>query len=159
MIAEIPEILPNLQIAKPVLTPYEVPGDTFRILHPQKELPDPLIQWVGGQLFRLVEDDCVIPDFRHRRHHIVKEGFEFDAASVPRLAWMLIAPIDLGVLAVLSHDDLYHRGGRAKGQWRYTRSEADALFYDLMTLEGVGTLRRRAAYQAVRRFGSKAWQG
>jgi hypothetical protein len=160
MIADILEVRPELVSAKPAIPPLRQPGDIIQVCHKQDELPDPTIQWLGGQRFKLINNDCRIPDLRRRRYHVVKEGFEFDAASVPRLAWAFISPIDLGVLAVLSHDDLYERGGAIPQKWNYTRYQADVLFYDLMRLEGVGIKRRRLAYRAVRRFGGLwAWQG
>lgn len=160
MIAEIRQVRPELVAAKPEIPPLRQPGDIIQIRHPQDELPDPTIQWLGGHNYKLINKDCRIPDFRRRRYHVVEEGFEFDAASVPRLAWSFLAPVELGVLAVLSHDDLYDRGGKIPQRWNYTRYQADVLFYDLMVLEGVSLVRRRVAYQAVRKFGGlKAWQG
>jgi hypothetical protein len=167
-VIDVRKLEPQLVSAKPEIPPLRQPGDIIQVRHEQDELPDPTIQWLGGHKYKLIGEDCRIPDFRRKRHHIVRKGFVFDAASVPRIAWPFISPVDLGVLAVLSHDDLYDRGGMgvyattggAKMFVQYSRYEADVLFYDLMTLEGVGLVRRRAAYQAVRKFGGiSAWQG
>lgn len=101
-------------------------------------------------------------DERHGCAVTVPEGFRFDLASVPRLLWVRVAPYELSLAAPLIHDFLYRNGGRVMGlgfmRRHYTRREADAVFYDLMESEGVGSFRRRAAYTAVRLFGGGAWQ-
>ena len=64
---------------------------------------------------------------------IIKEGFEFDLASVPRAFWWAISPFDLSITAPLIHDFLYiHRGKPPQGTVvpfrTFTRLEADRLF-------------------------------
>src|SRR5262245_11715481 len=39
-------------------------------------------------------------------------GFRFDLASVPRLAWPLIGPFELSLVAPLAHDFIYRHGGK-----------------------------------------------
>jgi len=155
---ELTEIRPDLRPATQKISGPETQGALLRVTHPVPHLPDPHIRVIGHQRFRLEDEDCMVPDFRRRRFHVVEEGFEFDGASVPRIAWALISPLDLGTLAVLSHDWLYAFGGLASPH-RYTRKEADILFYDLMTLTNIPTWRRASAYRAVRMFGGlTAWQ-
>lgn len=98
---------------------------------------------------------------------VVPEGFRHDFASVPRLLWALVAPLDLG-LASLFHDWLYRHRGRVETlRWTapgweavgepWTREDADRLFGRLMREQGVARWRRRAAYLAVRAFAGGAW--
>ena len=89
---------------------------------------------------------------------IIKEGFEFDLASVPRPFWWAISPFDLSITAPLIHDFLYiHRGKPPQGAvdpYRtFTRLEADRLFDRIMEQENVAAWRRASAYRAVRLFG------
>ena len=98
---------------------------------------------------------------------VVPEGFDHDFASVPRLLWFLIAPVDLGIASIF-HDWLYARAGRAEtlrwagGAWEpvarpWTREAADRLFARLMREQGVARWRRRAAFLAVRTFAGRFW--
>lgn len=91
-----------------------------------------------------------------------RSGYEFDLASVPRVAWPIIAPFELSILAPLFHDLLYEFKGRlpadvVRPYRTFTRVEADDLFLRLMTLEGVSGWRRSLAYTAVRAAGLTYW--
>lgn len=101
---------------------------------------------------------------------VVPRGFQHDFASVPRLLWGLIAPIDLG-LASIFHDWLYRNGGRVTtflwegdpARWsshtdRWSREQADRLFARIMREQGVPKWRRRCAYLAVRFAGRRFWK-
>ena len=98
---------------------------------------------------------------------VVPEGFEHDFASVPRLLWSLIAPVDLGIASIF-HDWLYVQAGRVETlRWTgdgwdpvsepWTRRDADRLFARLMREQGVPRWRRRAAFLAVRVFAGRFW--
>lgn len=89
----------------------------------------------------------------------VPAGFRFDLASVPRLAWWLVAPFELSISASLLHDYLYRYGGATRvGGRTYRRAEADALFREVMRREGVPGWQWASAYAAVRLFGWTAWR-
>ena len=100
---------------------------------------------------------------------VVPRGFDHDFASVPRLVWSFISPIDLGVASIF-HDWLYRHGGRVETlAWRrggagwtsadtpWTRRDADRLFARIMREQGVPRWRRRMAYRSVRLLGGGAW--
>lgn len=98
---------------------------------------------------------------------VVPERFDHDFASVPRLLWTLVAPLDLGIASIF-HDWLYIEAGRvetlrwAASGWEavdepWTREDADRLFARLMREQGVARWRRRAAYLAVRVFAASFW--
>lgn len=94
---------------------------------------------------------------------VVRNGFIYDRASIPRIFWVLIDKDSLGNVAPLVHDLLYRSGGvLPEGQVspyrKFSRKETDDLFLEVMTKCGVAEWRRVAAYQAVRRFAGRAWQ-
>jgi hypothetical protein len=123
-------------------------------------LPGPLIRQIGnrrlfevGENYRLVYGDLTL---------LVPDGFRFDLASIPKLAWWIIDPFQATVVAALAHDILYHYGGRLPPEMLYpyqefTRSAADRMFLELMKREGVNRVRRKLAYKAVVAFGEHAW--
>ena len=72
-------------------------------------------------------------------------GFVTDFASVPRAVWTWIPPYGKHVMAAVTHDWLYH----SAPTWM-TRKQADQLFLLMMGHAGVGWMRRRVMYAAVR---------
>lgn len=102
---------------------------------------------------------------------VVPVGFRHDFASVPRLLWTFISPLDLG-LASIYHDHLYQEGGQVttlewdpeRRDWKprtdpWSRAASDALFARIMREQGVRKWKRRAAYLAVRVAGWAYWRG
>lgn len=81
--------------------------------------------------------------------------FESDGASVPRFFWRLVFPPgDPQVLrAAILHDYIYRTHPEG-----WTRPEADRLFFDVLTFEGVPAWRARLAYWGVRLFGRSSWE-
>ena len=110
----------------------------------------PLLRWAGGDNWRVEEDYKII---LNGDSFIVNRGFIFDLASVPRIASMLLIPIDLGVIPSLAHDYLYRTGGGG-----FTRREVDDIFLRLMKKIKVRRTRRYLAWAAVRIFGWTAWR-
>ena len=92
----------------------------------------------------------------------IPEGFTFDNASVPRFAWPIIGPMELGAAAPLVHDYLYRKKGVTLVGF-FNRLEADKIFLSLMKSEGVKFWRRALGYWSVRAFwvimtrSRKAW--
>ena len=80
----------------------------------------------------------------------VPRCFVTDFASVPRPLWAWIPPTGKYVVASVVHDWLYVAHIT-------TRREADALFHALMLFLGVGPIRARLIYCAVRLGGRKYW--
>ena len=136
------------------------------------EQPD--IRPVTSRRYRLARDYMYIWTEDHVARRItVRKGFVSDGASVPRLTWTFtgLRPDGLIRAAALVHDFIYRHGGNMPltsyqkwngGDWQsiktpITRRKADRIFLDLMTLAGMGWLRRRLAYTAVRWFAGFAW--
>jgi hypothetical protein len=105
----------------------------------------------------------------------VPAGFVYDGASVPRVGSLLLGiyPDGLQRAAALVHDYFYrHRGLLPAGNFcknvgagwepvpvRWTRAEVDKLFANMLAVAGVGKLRRRTMYLAVRAAGWLYWKG
>lgn len=91
---------------------------------------------------------------------LIRRGFRFDMASVPRIFWRIIAPHELGLAAPLVHDYFYQCRGRftpvGERAVQLTRSQVDQVFYEMMTDEGVGW-RRKPGYFGVRVGGWLPW--
>lgn len=92
----------------------------------------------------------------------IREGFEFDLSSVPRIIWPIVAHFELSVVAPLIHDFIYHYRGKLPAdsiqpQRIFSRAETDLLFKKIMDLEKVDAWRSTAAYRAVRTFGWIYW--
>lgn len=98
-------------------------------------------------------------------------GFEYDGASVPRIAQFLtgISSDGLHRAAALVHDYLYRNHKISiytqkdnGSSWnhasrKFSRSEADEIFYRIMLESGVPTVRAKLMYAAVRAFGWRHW--
>ena len=83
---------------------------------------------------------------------VIKAGFTFDGASVPRFFWRIVTPFSPYVIrAALLHDWLYQHHV-------LTRARADALLREVLIEDGVSPLVARAMYRAVRVFGAKAYR-
>lgn len=83
---------------------------------------------------------------------VVPAGFETDGASVPRVFWNVLPPLegDYAAAAVL-HDYLYREPGNL------SRADSDAVFREAMGVLGVGWLTRWTMWSAVRAGGWKPW--
>ena len=100
----------------------------------------------------LVEDDCQIT---------CDKGMKTDLASVPRIAWAVIAPWDCARAAVI-HDHLYavlrkyyHSEDKVKSTWRKARKLSDDVF--LLGMKSadpkISKFKMYSAYWSVRLFG------
>jgi hypothetical protein len=123
-------------------------------------LPPPIISYVGGRIWRL-EQQYGYTDGPHRIS--VASPFGFDLSSIPRVFWMLIAPVELSFAAPLVHDFMYRYAGvppegSISPPRAYTRRQSDDLFGRIMEQEGVAGWRRGLAYFVVRIFASSAWR-
>lgn len=101
----------------------------------------------------------------------VKEGYIYDGASVPALAWAIsrIRPDGLIRAAATLHDPIYEFEGDLNNKWitcevwhdgewskslrHWHRKEADGFFKELLERAGYGDKKIWAAHQAVRKGG------
>ncbi len=116
----------------PVIMPLPSPGvrRRFRLVSPF--------------VFRLANGACLELE--------IPAGFITDFASTPRLLWPLFPPTGPWMRAALVHDYCYRE------QVPFSRFLADALFREVMRLDGVPRWRRIVFYWAVRLFGWLWWR-
>jgi hypothetical protein len=83
----------------------------------------------------------------------VRAGFQSDGASIPPILWPFVGPRYAAKTfpAALAHDALY------AGEL-VSRSRADAEFYRLLRIMGVGRVKAGAYWSAVRAFGWAVWR-
>lgn len=84
---------------------------------------------------------------------IVKRGFDFDGASIPKSLWGLFGnPLSGDFrIAALVHDVLY-------ASQVLPRKVCDDIFLELMKIHGVSYAKRYSMYLAVRSVGGFAWE-
>jgi len=82
----------------------------------------------------------------------VKEGFDFDGATIPSWLWSIIgSPIgELYSRGACLHDALYASQG-------LKRAACDDLFYKAIRADGTGFIRAKLMYRAVRLAGSRVY--
>lgn len=80
-------------------------------------------------------------------------GFVTDLASIPAALRSLVAKWGRHGMAAIWHDYLYRTPLPG-----VTRKQADRVMLEFMTEDGVGRIKRRAIYSAVRLFGRKTWR-
>lgn len=80
----------------------------------------------------------------------VPAGFVTDFASVPRIFWSIISPVDNHGKAAVIHDYCYQYG-------IYSRKKSDLIFKEGMKVLGTSKLKRYLMYKAVRLFAWSTW--
>jgi hypothetical protein len=82
------------------------------------------------------------------REFIIPANFETDLASIPKIAWPIMAPAHSSLIrAAIVHDWFYRK------TCDFTRYETDLIFYHMLKNDGVSTIRASIMYYAVRVFG------
>lgn len=91
--------------------------------------------------------------------YIAPAGLRNDLASVPRIFWAEIDPSNDVAPAAIIHDWLYATRGMVR-PWLplISRAQADAVLYRALRANGVGVVRARAMWAAVRVGGASAWR-
>ena len=105
---------------------------------------------VKDDVFILLED-VVVESLGYKI--VVKAGFDFDGASIPKWLWSIYgSPLNGNyVVASLIHDGLY-------ASQIVSKSLSDKIFLDLMKQSKVGYVKRTSMYLAVKMFGGKDWK-
>lgn len=79
----------------------------------------------------------------------IPTGFICDLASIPRFLWSMLSPRYAGfVYPAILHDYIYRTP-----EVKYSRKEADNLFYEALREEGVSWYTANKMWVAVRNFG------
>jgi hypothetical protein len=100
-----------------------------RAVHGGYRLIIPLVYWSD------ILNDCVV----------VPIGFMTDFASIPRIGRILITGHGKDRWAAVVHDYLY--------SIKHDRKQADDIFLEALEASGVGLIKRRVMYRAVRTGG------
>ena len=108
------------------------------------------VKKVGEQAYVLL-DDLEVESLGYRIK--VLKGFDFDAASIPKVFWSIIGSPFTGnyTTPAAIHDGLY--AGEI-----LDRKVCDDIFLDLMKQYKVSYARRYTMYWAVRLGGGKVWK-
>jgi hypothetical protein len=78
----------------------------------------------------------------------IPENFETDLASIPKIAWPIMAPAHSSLIRpAIVHDWFYRK------TCDFTRFQTDLIFYHMLKNDGVSTIRASMMYYAVRWFG------
>lgn len=106
----------------------------------------------NGRLIRLEEELCFARPAKVGGERIVVPiGATSDGASIPRMAWPLLAPFGDYWLACVVHDWLY------RGTLR-ERSDCDLILWEGMIALGVPRETARVIYNAVDQAGGSAFE-
>jgi len=97
----------------------------------------------------------LLTDFYYENNEvkvIVKAGFIFDGASIPRFFWRIIGhPFSYKLVrAAVIHDVLY-------ATEYFNRWFADNLFAEMLDFSGVSDLKEKVMYDAVKIAGGSVW--
>jgi hypothetical protein len=113
----------------------------------------PLVRHITTSKCILEEDFSFTVKVKDKYYHIeIKQGFIFDGASIPRIAWRVMEhPFQMPLLVcALPHDILY-------ASELFTQSECDWIFLELMQMSKIGWIKRNLVYTAVRAGGWCVW--
>lgn len=102
-----------------------------------------------GNLYELLEDATIT---FNEISVVVKAGFKYDGASIPRIFWVPVgSPYHPGFMrAALFHDSIY-------GSHIQTKEFSDNLFHTLLLEDGIQEVIAMEMYTAVHLFGKPFW--
>lgn len=85
----------------------------------------------------------------------IPKGFKSDLASIPKFLRAIpgFDCYECGIKGPVVHDWGYQHGGLVSPTIQITRKRADQLLHTMMRCDGVGRIRARIVWSAVRMFG------
>ncbi len=85
-----------------------------------------------------------------QNHFCIPKGFQTDLASIPKIAWPILAPAHSSLIRpAIVHDWFYRK------TCDFDRKQTDLIFYHMLINDGISRKRATFMYYAVRLFG---WQ-
>jgi hypothetical protein len=85
--------------------------------------------------------------------YTIPKGFKTDLASIPRFAWPIMSPAHSSLIRpAIVHDWFY------RAYCEFDRKSTDLVFYHMLRNDGVGFIRARFMYYAVRMWGWRFYQ-
>ena len=115
----------------------------------------PQLEWIGGRDPWMLVTPMIMYSDVIGDELIVPAGFSCDLASVPRVPFVYARYGNTAVLPAIVHDYMY-----SCMKDKYTRRQADLLFYELMSLlnDPKRATQRWVMYKAVRGAGWLPWR-
>lgn len=114
---------------------------------------------ITNNIFKLLKDEETSFLFNNKEYNLlIKKGFEWDGATIPRFLWSIIGFYPAGILLVPSlwHDYVYYNKGFVNGVF-ISRNMSDLLFYEHLIISGVKVSTAKRIYKAIRIFGMIYW--
>lgn len=109
------------------------------------------VEVIGRNLFQLIEPlEYHVGCYPSEEIIIVPDGFITDFASVPRVFWPIISPIDIHANAAVIHDFMYQ-------MYYAPKKDCEWIFNEAMTVLKVPDWKRVCIYNSVYYFGWKTW--
>jgi len=106
---------------------------------------------IGKNLWKNLEQfEYHVGSYPSKEVIVVPVDFITDFASVPRIFWAIISPIDKHAKAAVIHDYLYEVGC-------YTRKRSDEIFLEALNVLEVKPWKRHCLFYAVRLFSWYRW--
>jgi len=106
---------------------------------------------IGKNLWRVLEPfEYHVGSFPSNDIITVETGFVTNFASVPRIFWPILSPVDAHGKAGVVHDYCYYKG-------LYTRKISDDVFLEGLRVLETPEWKAIAMYDAVRAFGWHRW--
>lgn len=110
------------------------------------------VELVGVYKFKLLEPfEYHIGEYPSTTIISVPEGYVTDFASIPRIVWPIVSPIDEYAKAAVVHDWLHVRG-------YFDRATTDNIFNEAMIVLDVPKWKRLLVYNSVKYFSYHAWK-
>ncbi len=101
----------------------------------------------------VLEQDLIYLD-SHYGLITAEKGFETDLASISKFIRNIVDPSEPYIKEPAIIHDWIYRGHEAK---RFSRKDADKIFYRGVRANGIGWIKAEIMYLAVRLFGKSSW--
>lgn len=109
------------------------------------------VEIVGPMLFRVIEPfEYHVGSYPSNEILTVPEEFITDFASIPKVFWPILSPLDEYAKAAVLHDFMYVTGP-------YERLRCEEIFLEAMKVLNVKKWKRDCVYRAVYLFGWYQW--
>ncbi len=109
------------------------------------------VEVIGKMKFKLIEPlEYHVGCYPSKEIIIVPVGFITDFASVPRVFWPIVSPIDNHANAAVIHDFMYQTNYAPKNR-------CEEIFYEAMGVLDVPEWKRNSIYWSVYTFGWPTW--
>lgn len=105
-------------------------------------------------------DFVLLEDFRIQTKYgwmTIPKGTKTDLASIPKVFWNIISPLEAHFPAAVMHD-VFYRMPESRKKWGITREMADDMFLEEMADLDIPVWKRQLMHWAVRMGGNSSWR-